>query len=430
MSTLLDTLENNRVFFGHNRKNPPLDPQILKSQLKDFLNLSLDRCMQAVDARSGSIFLFDYDKKELVLGIAHNGKKIGFEGIKTRLGERVIGKVALERKALLIKDLDQEPSLRLSPRFDYTSKSFLSVPLEFSGDLMGVLSLTDKTDGKAFDNNDLSTVLSICKQLGLAIFSLTEYLKKQNSLNEELSKVLNELKLSSERHKKFTSLGKFAGGLVHEINNPLDGVIRFVNLSLNNMSEDDINREYLLDAKKGLNRIATFVRSLLNFTWSLSSRGSDMSIRQSIDESLLHLSDKLKDNNVSVETSVPENLPRIPDYGLKIVFNNLIKNAIEAMRENGGKLSVFVFSGNDFIEVLVSDTGKGVPGDIKNKIFDPFFTTKGMGEGSGLGLAISYEIVERYRGSITVESEEGRGSIFRIRLPLHEKSYIVGGAGQ
>jgi signal transduction histidine kinase len=230
--------------------------------------------------------------------------------------------------------------------------------------------------------------------------------------------VLGDLKSSNERYKKFSSLGKFAGGLVHEINNPLDGVIRFINLSLDNVSEDDVVREYLLESKKGLSRIAQFVRSLLNFSWSLSSPGTEMDITRSIEESLFYCGHHLKSYNITVEKSYSDKLATIADRGLKIVFNNLIKNAIEAMKQQGGgTLTIATASDEGGIEIVFSDTGKGIPKNIQEKIFDPFFTTKNIGQGSGLGLAIAYEIIERYQGTISVKSEEGKGATFSIRIP-------------
>jgi GAF domain-containing protein len=96
----------------------------------------------------------------------------------------VVGKVALERKSFLISNIDNEPGFQFTPRFDYASKSFLSVPLEFSGDLIGVINLTDKISGGAFSEEDLRTAQIICKHLGIAIHSLIKYLDKQKELSD------------------------------------------------------------------------------------------------------------------------------------------------------------------------------------------------------------------------------------------------------
>ena len=190
------------------------------------------------------------------------------------------------------------------------------------------------------------------------------------------------------------------------------------------MAEDDVSREYLLEAKKGIKRITKFVRSLLDFSWGLSSVGREMDINQTITECLVQFEHECKPSQIEINKNFSSKLPKIADYGLKIVFNNIIKNAVEAMNDEG-KLSVSTKLEGDFIELSFLDTGPGIPAQVCEKIFDPFFTTKSMGEGSGLGLAISREIVERYQGRISVESEKDKGTNFKIVLPLNEQSLRI-----
>ena len=103
-----------------------MDIAPFRNQLKDFLSLSLDRCMQAVAARSGSIFLIDSDSNDLVLEVAKNVNKKNLEGVRAKIGERIVGKVALEKKPLLVENIDDEPSLKFHPKFkEYHDKSFL-----------------------------------------------------------------------------------------------------------------------------------------------------------------------------------------------------------------------------------------------------------------------------------------------------------------
>ncbi|MBN2121197.1 MAG: GAF domain-containing sensor histidine kinase [Candidatus Omnitrophica bacterium] len=403
-----------------------MDIYPFKNQLKDFLGTNLDRCMQAVNARSGSIFLLDRSRKELVLEVIKNGKKQKLEGLRAKLGEGVSGKVAVKRKPLLVKNIDREPSLKAKTNGGrYKSKSFLSVPLEASGNLIGVVNLNDKSKDLPFSDKDLNTVSIICKYLGSALSSLMMYLETQKQINEDLSKELVDSKKDIDRYKKFSSLGKFVGGLVHEINNPLDGVIRYINLSLDSAQDDTVLREYLLEAKKGMTRIAKFVRSLLDFSWSLSSPGMLVDVNKALYECLFQFQHHFRVYNIATDKYFSDNLPRIPDYGLKIVFNNLIKNACEAMKEKGGTFIVSTYQVRDSIVITFKDTGPGIKPEVQDKIFDPFFTTKSMGEGSGLGLAISYEIISRYAGQISLESTPQAGTTFTVTLPVSNKKEFV-----
>jgi len=389
-----------------------------KSHLKEILTLSLERCMKSVSARRGSIFLVDSTKKELVLGVAKASSDVNLEGVRTPLGERVAGRVALERKPFLVKDIDQERNISLKPRYnDYNSKSFVSVPLEFSGDLIGVVNVTDKTTGKVFDDEDLRAVLNICKYLGITIYSLRRFLEKQIKVNEGLVDELDTLKREIKSSKKYSSLGKIVGGLVHEINNPLDGAIRYVNLAFDSVDEDSVARSYLHEAKEGLVRIAKIVRSLLDFSWSLSSQDRKIDVNQTIEESLFMFNHYFVFSNIEVRKFFTYGLPKLPDLRLKLALNNIIKNACEEMKDKG-ILSIYTTLNNDTIEIKIKDTGRGISRQMQERIFEPFFTTKSMGEGSGLGLAITYEIITRYKGNIYLESKEGEGTTFIIHLPL------------
>jgi len=387
---------------------------------EEFLKTSLEQCLNSVKAQRGSIFIFDEEKKELTLEIAKNFKVSPWERVKKQLGEGIVGKVALLRKPLLVKDVNEEISLKERPFFSsYYSKSFLSLPLEYSKNLVGVINITEKENGDTFDDKDLNSILNICRQLGVAVYTLKSYLRKKEKQFEMLAREITSLKQQLEYSRKYSSLGKLVGGFIHEINNPLDGVIRYINLSLDCLEEDSLVKEYLLEAKNGLNRITRFVRSLLDFCWSLSSQKNSIDINRALEESLFLFDYQFRSHNIEVVKVFSYQLPKVTDKGLKVVFNNIIKNACEAMKEKGGKFFISTGVREGKIEIVFKDSGCGMPEEIKEKIFEPFFTTKKMGEGSGLGLAISYEIVQRYQGRIFAESKEGEGSKFTIHLPLN-----------
>lgn len=393
-----------------------------RRQLRDFLALSLDNCMKAVNADRGSIFLFDDQKQELVLEVVKNTANIdgGLNGVRTRLGERIVGKVALERKPFLVENIDDFPEFFDMPRYtDYQSKSFLSVPLEYGGELIGVVNVTEKTEGGVFDDEDLKVVVEMCHHLGIAVFNLKKYLDRQKEERDRLLAQISSLEKNLEHSQKFSSLGKLVGGLVHEVNNPLDGIIRYVNLAYDCVQEEEVIKEYLSEARQGLKRIAHIIRSLLDFSWSMSGSEGCIDVNRAVEESLFMLKHCITKRNITVKKELAPSLPRLPDYRLKLVFNNIIKNACEAMRD-GGELTVSTQSYGDMIKIRFEDSGEGIPHDIQEKIFEPFFTTKNMGEGSGLGMAISYEIVQRYQGTISVESEPGKGASFIVRLPIQD----------
>jgi signal transduction histidine kinase len=130
------------------------------------------------------------------------------------------------------------------------------------------------------------------------------------------------------------------------------------------------------------------------------------------------IANEIKLSNVILETDFGDNLPPIMGNqdNLQQVFLNLFINALQAMPD-GGTLTARAYAKNEFLRVIVRDTGMGIPKENINNIFDPFFTTKEIGKGTGLGLSVSYGIIKKHQGTISVASEVGKGTTFTIELP-------------
>lgn len=234
-----------------------------------------------------------------------------------------------------------------------------------------------------------------------------------------------------KRLEKSASIGRLSANLAHELGNPLDGTLRYLKLLLDQMPEADPKREYAEYARDGLMRMANMVRGLLDFARksSLISYPSlipyPTDIPESIRQILSSFDAQLSEQNIEVTTEFGEDIPVVLNMDVEQIFTNIIKNAIQAM-PNGGTLSVDIrMASPRLLEAWFSNTGPGVPDDIRDRIFEPFFTTKGFGQGIGLGLSISQEIAENYNGSIEIESEPDKGTIFIVRLPIGENGLTI-----
>ena len=215
-------------------------------------------------------------------------------------------------------------------------------------------------------------------------------------------------------------VGKLAARIAHELNNPLDGILRFVNLALRVKGEDDPARRYLEQARKGLLRMVRIIRELLEFSRSAITAFEHTSINGMVEEAVRSLESQASARGVVIEKTLVEELPNVRSGDLFQVFCNVIKNAIDAMPQ-GGRLQITTkFVGNQ-IRVTFADTGVGILPELMDKIFEPFFTTKDVTEGTGLGLAISKDIVEKYGGTVRVESEVGKGSTFEVSIPVENR---------
>lgn len=378
-------------------------------KLKQILNTVLHEIMSVLGAECGSLFLFDYARKELVLDSLYNGSELHLTGLRQSLGQGIAGKVADIKEPVLVKDINLDSRFQRNGFKHYHTNSFISIPLITSKGLVGVLNVADKSDGKAFDEKDLKFASFICRYAGIAIEVSSNY----NELKEEKDDIDRQKMLL----EKYASVGKLAAGVVHEINNPLDGIIRYTNILLGPM-ESTVTREYLLEVRKGLSRIASITHSLLEFSHIINNGAHNkkyVDVNELIDENLQSII-SVSGPNIRLNKSYRKDLPRILDIGLSHVFSNLIRNAIDAM-SGQGTLDVKTALGESMVKISFKDTGVGIPDEIKSRIFEPFFTTKAIDKGTGLGLAICKEIVGKYEGKIEVDSAPGKGTIFNILIP-------------
>lgn len=222
--------------------------------------------------------------------------------------------------------------------------------------------------------------------------------------------------------EKMAAVGTLAGGVAHEINNPLGGILAFVQLVMREVGEDHSCMEDLKEIEDAALRCKKIVRNLLDFSrQEMDEEMSYVFLHDVIHKTMAVISLNAKTFGVDVKLELDEDLP--PMQGdvnkLQQVVLNLITNALHAMKETGGVLTISTFANPEKSKVFlqIRDTGSGINKDDLTRIFDPYFTTKGQGEGTGLGLSICYKIVEEHRGKIDVESEPGRGTAMTLHFP-------------
>jgi len=385
--------------------------------IREFLNSALKDIMSVVSAECGSLFLFDSHNKELVLNSFYNSGQLSITGLKKKIGEGIAGKVSDIKLPILVKDIDRDLRFRRNGFNHYKTKSFISIPLFTSRGLLGLVNLADKSSGEAFSDKDLESAVAVAKYACFGVENFQDYIELRQG-EEDFNKQKSLL-------EKYASVGKLAAGVVHEINNPLDGIIRYTNILLEQIEDNSASKEYLLEVKKGLNRIANITKSLLAFSHQVNSNASQLKkyieLHTLIEEPLEVLRSKLN-VNIRIDKKYKSNLPKILDLGLSQVAANIIKNALDAMPE-GGTLEISSGIKDSLVEIIFKDTGIGMPSEIRERIFEPFFTTKAIEKGTGLGLSISREIVNKYEGRIEVESSPGKGSTFTVLIP---RKYLEG----
>jgi two-component system NtrC family sensor kinase len=232
----------------------------------------------------------------------------------------------------------------------------------------------------------------------------------------------------SEHASKLASIGRLAAGVAHEINNPLAIINEKAGLmkDLVDMSSKDSkkNKEKLLPLFDGIfnsvDRCRRITRRLLGFSRQMDVTPEVMDMNDVVKDVIGFLEKEFIFRNIRLEVNLAENLPKISSHKgqLQQVFLNIINNALDAIEEKGGYITISSRTNVDNVQVTIKDNGRGISKDVLNHIFEPFFTTKEEGEGTGLGLFISYGIVNKLGGKIHVESEINKGTTFIVEIPI------------
>jgi len=270
-------------------------------------------------------------------------------------------------------------------------------------------------------SDSFNNMISELKRSRDAIEEWTQTLEHRvQERTQELQKVQDQLVHAG----KMAALGELAAGVAHEINNPLTGVLTFSSLLLKKVDENHPWKKDLDTIVQQTSRCRNIVRGLLDFARQRKPDKRPWDIHQLLDKTLLLVEKQAPFQNIQIVKEFSANLPMLFIDGDQIqqVFMNILLNAADAMSRDGGTLSIRTERKDGMAEIAFSDTGCGISKEHLSKLFDPFFTTKQTGKGTGLGLAISYGIIQSHNGDIKVESEAGKGSTFRVRLPLEAEN--------
>jgi PAS domain S-box-containing protein len=258
------------------------------------------------------------------------------------------------------------------------------------------------------------------KELGMVGFfrDLRKIRQMEQQFNDQ-TRLLHE--------HKMISLGRLSASVVHELNNPLAGILNYIRLMLKVMkrgSLDQKNQEkfqrHLTLVESETHRCSKIVSNLLAFSRKSELELSEMNISELLKKCILLSQHKLMLQNVEIEVDLNPEIPMVMgDFNqTQQCVINLIFNAIDAMLDGGTLTIISSFDPNrGMVEIRIEDTGCGIADEDLPHIFDPFYSTKTEGKGLGLGLSMVYGIIDRHKGTITVDSEVGKGTVFTISLP-------------
>jgi len=407
-----------------------LDPQNL-----------LSRVVALVSERFGfdhtGIFLLDATGEWAVLTAASSegGQRMLARGHRLRVGEEgIVGYVAGRGEPRVALDVGADAMFLDNPDFPHT-RSEMALPLRVRGEIIGALDVQSE-EPEAFSDEDVAVLQTLADQVATAISNarlhdqaqqeiaerkraeeaLKEYSERLEEMVEERTQELRDAQEQLIRQGELAVLGQLAGGVSHELRNPLAAIKNaayFLNMVLEDPDPEVKETLEILDKEVAASERT--ISSLLDYARTRRPTWRKVDIKEVLDEAL---SRARVPENIEVVSQSDGRLPIIlVDPGqLLQVFGNIIRNAVQAMSEGGRLVVKSEVPSPEWIAVSFADTGVGIPEENLGKLFEPLFTTKA--KGIGLGLAVTKTLVEGHGGTIEVESQVGKGTTFRVRLPI------------
>jgi PAS domain S-box-containing protein len=296
--------------------------------------------------------------------------------------------------------------------------------------------LSQALNGALADKRELTIQTARGVRLPVAVSSNTLATERESliilfmhdiSWRKNLEAEKDEMQRQLFQTSKLASIGELSAGVAHEINNPLNGIINFAQLLKDDRIARTESQQFMLDGiiSEG-ERISEIVRNLLAFARQDKLSSTRVDIAETINTSMSLFGHQLEKDGIAVSVELEDNLPRVQadSSRLRQVMVNMISNAHHALKAKASGQKLLRINGRASGEgperkvcVEFFDNGAGIRREIIDKVFDPFFTTRREHGGTGLGLSLSFGIIRTYSGTITVESEEGRFTCFRIELP-------------
>ncbi len=261
------------------------------------------------------------------------------------------------------------------------------------------------------------------RSMEISSHELTEANVELRINTEAMKEAYQKLKKTQEQliqSEKMSAVGQLAGGVAHEINNPLGVILGFAQGIVKRLEPGNPFEMPLRSIERESLRCKSLVQDLLTFSRMNRTDREELSINTAIETALTLVTAQSRIRNVEIKKDFDLNLPKITANSnqLQQVIINLSNNAMDAM-PNGGTLTIRTsksqLNGKEAVQIQIQDTGSGIPKEIQAKIFEPFFTTKEVGKGTGLGLSLVYEIIQKHQGHIAVGSgQDGKGALFSV----------------
>ena len=347
---------------------------------------------------------------------------------KINYSRTIVKRTIKQGEPVLVSDTNRMDEARLSNSMQQMNiRSVMCVPLKYKGEVRGAIYVDSIGLPGGFRKDDLQSLAGLGNTAAIAIENArlysdleklverrTKQLRKAQENQQQLQKQLSHA-------QKMESLGRLAGGVAHNFRNILQAILGNAQFLQMVYSQDGQLQKIARAINESVAKGSDFIYSLLRFSrQEVEKENLPLDLKSVLDETYKIISNTF-DKSIKIATKIEKPLPIKGDrLSLGQVFINLCNNARDSMPD-GGELRIEAKKDKKAVVVTISDTGCGMDEETLKNIFDPFFTTKDVGEGTGLGLSITHGIIKENKGKISVSSQPGKGTIFRVAFPVAEK---------
>jgi signal transduction histidine kinase len=401
-------------------------------RIQDLLGLVLQSTMRAVRATVGSIMILDRDRTVLKLAASRGIPDEVIPAIEVKVGEGVAGKVVEMGEPVLVDDIAADPRFNRTNNPQYGNGSFICMPIRVGDRVIGVINMAKKRDGGVsdalrlppFGSTDLQFLNALMTYIGYAVDN-SRLLEEAQSSASQLQGVVDDLKSTQAqlvRGETLRAMGQLSSGMAHHLNNLFAVILGRVELLMGKVQETSVRRSLEIIQRTAQDG-AEVVRRVQRFSRVQPvSDAVAVDLNQLVQEVVELTRPRWQDEaqlrgsriEIAVETGVIGAAAGEP-APLREVLMNLLLNAADSITQ-AGKITLKTWTRDDRVYCSVADTGGGMPEEVRRRALEPFFTTKGP-KATGLGLSVAYGTVQRYGGTLTVESTEGQGTTVEVSLP-------------
>ncbi len=408
---------------------------IRRLNVNELLDDIINRATQGAGSKHGYIYLLDPARNQLILRVGRGlfAETIGF---RMDIGSGLAGKVVEARRHMLIDDYQNWTGRHPDAHWD-DIHTIMGIPLKSETAIVGVIGICHVEDRKKFDQNEIDFLTGFAELASIALDNARLYAELQKELADRKQNEILRRKLEEriQHAQKMEAIGTLAGGIAHDFNNILSSILGYIELAQIDTPGRSQLTHYLENAHQAGLRAKDLVQQILTFSRKGRQQERVVSLTPIIKEVVKLLRASIPatiDIRQRIETE--DAVVAADPVQIHQVLMNLGTNAAHAMEEDGGLLEITLgqvdvdepddagladLKPGRYAQLMIKDTGQGMPDEVRERIFEPYFTTKEMERGTGLGLSVVHGIVTRHDGHIGVRSEPGQGACFTIHLPLH-----------